>query len=82
MINNFSEQYSNFLTYLKNQKKNIHNNDNNDSSASSSEDIKQLPKRGFFLFPNRRSSPTISTNIFLWKKISLGYIFWIKKYNY
>jgi len=53
----FSKQYSKFLKYLKNQETNIYNDDNSDSSASSTEDIKLLPKRGFFLFPNRRSSP-------------------------
>jgi hypothetical protein len=51
-----SKQYFKFLTYLKNQETNIYNDDDSDSSGSSTEDIKLLPKRGFFLFPNRRSS--------------------------
>ena len=53
---NFNERYSRLLAYLKNQKPNTYNNNNDDSASTSSEDIKQLPKRGFFLFPDRRSS--------------------------
>ncbi len=42
--------YSKLLAYLKTQEK------NNDLSSDSTEDVRQLPKRGFFLFPTRRSS--------------------------
>jgi len=54
-----NEKYLKLLTYLNNQETNNHNDDddvNNDSSSSSTEDVQQFPKRGFFLFPNRRSS--------------------------
>ncbi|CAF0752523.1 unnamed protein product [Rotaria sp. Silwood1] len=50
------EQYSKLLTYLKNHRQNFYDNDNNDLSSSSAEDVIQLPKRAFFLFPNRRST--------------------------
>jgi hypothetical protein len=46
--------YSKLLTYLKNQQENNSNND--DSLSSSTDDTKQSSKRGFFLFPTRRSS--------------------------
>lgn len=50
------EAYSKLLKYLKTQER-IHSyEDNNDSSSNSAENIKQMPKRGFFLFPSRRSS--------------------------
>lgn len=48
------ELYEKLLGYLQDQEA---NNDKEDSSSSSSEEnIKPLPKRGFFLFPNRRSN--------------------------
>ncbi|CAF2650409.1 unnamed protein product [Rotaria sp. Silwood2] len=52
------EKYSKLLTYLKNHRQYTYdnNNNNNDLSSSSTEDVIQLPKRSFFLFPNRRST--------------------------
>lgn len=52
----FADEYSKLLTYLKNQETTNDNEDDNDSSSNSAENIKQMPKRGFFLFPSRRSS--------------------------
>ncbi|CAF0729982.1 unnamed protein product [Rotaria sordida] len=54
-----SEEYSKLLTYLTNHRNNIYYNDNNnhnDLSSSNTEDVIQLAKRAFFLFPNRRST--------------------------
>jgi hypothetical protein len=49
----FPIQYADLLRYLMNHQKTY---DDNDVSSSSTEDVKLLPKRGFFLFPDRRSS--------------------------
>ena len=46
--------YDKLLAYLQAEDS---NNDKDDSSSSSNEEnLKPLPKRGFFLFPNRRSN--------------------------
>ena len=54
------KEYLKLLKYLKNQKMRIRNNNNHNNDESSpnntQDDDKQLLKRGFFLFPNRRSS--------------------------
>ena len=47
-----SDQITQFLTYLKHQSR----DNDNDLSSSDKEDVKPISKRGFFLFPTRRSS--------------------------